>query len=116
MVERTIKYTSGSTGTVYTRIVTENGDGTVLKSEWLRGEQRLEDAAYVSVYRAMQLAGQFVVFRKKTLIKDKERGFWGSSIELEDKGVLNEKEGVVVYLGGPKGITVSGIINEIEEL
>ena len=116
MVKRTIKYTSGSIGTVYTRIVTENGDGTVLSSKWFRGEESLEDAVYVSRFRAMQLAGQLVEFRKKSLMKDKERAFWGHGIELEDKGLFNEKEGVVVYLGGPKGITTSGTIIEIEEL
>jgi len=107
MAERTIKYSSGKTGTVYTRIVTQNGDGTVLGSKWIRGEEDLGNAVYVTKSRARQLADLYKEFSRTNIMRDSARAFWSSNVDLPDKDILNETEGRIIYLGGPKGITVS---------
>ena len=105
-----VQYFSGKTQTVYTREIIINQEDKVVKSFWFRNQNPLEDAVYVSIYRALQLAGELNIFRKDNLRRDSERAFWGKSLELEDKELKEEKGGIIIYLGGEKGITTSGRI------
>ena len=111
-----IQYISGKNQTEYIRESTLNQEGTIIKSTWFRNQNPLEDAVYVSIYRALQLAGELNIFRKDNLRKDSERAFWGKTIELKDKEILEEKGGIILYLGGKKGITTSGIITQINKI